>query len=82
MSTLIEIEKFLAANMYDHRLLRCVQDARKLRRICHTLYHYITRSHLLPWSMSRQGVVGSVIACPQEQEGLVGCYAHTQLTPM
>ena len=82
MCTLQEIERFLATNMYDLRTLRCVQDSRKLRRICHTLYHYITRSHALPWEMSRQGVVGSVIAVAQEQEGLVGCYPHTKPTPL
>lgn len=65
-ATLRVIERFFAISMYDKRILRCVQDPRKLRRLCHTLYHYITKSHSLPWEMDRNGVSGTVIAVPQD----------------
>lgn len=65
-ATLRVIERFFAISMYDKRILRCVQDARKLRRLCHTLYHYITKSHTLPWEMDRNGISGTVIAVPQD----------------
>ena len=82
-STLQEIEKFMCTNMFKRpRTLRAIADVRRLRRVCHILFHYITESTHYPWSMSRQGVMGSVIACPQEQDGLIPCYPHVRPTPM
>ena len=65
--TLDEAERFICHLMFNKRVIRVIQNASKMRRLCKCFVAYVNKTTSYPWEM-RNNVVGSVYQPPKNPD--------------
>ena len=71
------IERFLCYLMFDARVIKPVQNAARMRRLCKTLVMYIKKSHTYTWER-KDGSDGDVYEPPTRQQQCTECRTWIQ----